>query len=825
MSTIKIEKFKAFIEYLTEITQKNLELCDADKKTIYEIQLTQLGKMSYNENSILCKIINTIDPVKKEYDESKLIFPFTYNLSQKTAIYKALTNDISLIQGPPGTGKTQTIINIIANLLYQNKKVAVISANNDAVDNVREKLRDEKLEFLTAYHAATKTIEKFFEPENQIEIPDACKIWKDYHISNHHSSLFKNLEDTKILLAKQQANSRLRQEIIEWQAESQSFKRQIKIIDDNTIPKQFKIQLPFEKIIKLRKKLAAWRLKEKHSLIAQYFFKRKFSKSASEFYISNLANFLDLKYYEHQIKALQVRIEINEKFIKSHNFKTLLEESSKLSKDLLYQKIGSYFAKQSDYSGFTAQNFKRDYNRFVQRYPVILSTTNSLVNASGGFLFDYVIMDEASQIDLVTAAISLSCAKNAIFVGDLMQLQHVVKNASEIHQFFKSTEKLLSPCFEYTKYSILKCLDELYQEKIEKTLLNEHYRSDPYIINFCNKKFYDNKLVIMRNHETGNGIFYSYEDGTGDTNENINYWEAKLVIKCVQDLLNKKQQSIGVIAPFVNQSDLIKTLKESVLKDEKTANSIIVSTVHKFQGKEKDHIIISTVKERLKTGYKYTDFLDNPNLLNVAVSRAKNGLYLISSLKLLKQKNTIYNDLYKYLMYYKGDSNQDSVKYKPLKIFSAFQLLHEADHPDWRDFYKNAKTPSEFLSENIIATELDKILKTKYKQCDFILNYPLSRIVNPELFKEEYRSFINCDKTHCDFVIIDKIDKSIKATIEVDGSTHRYDQKQKQRDKKKDEILAFVGIPLLRIPTYSSTYKERIYDFIKKSLGEFLHSL
>ena len=59
---------------------------------------------------------------------------------QKQAVEHALSNQVSIIQGPPGTGKTQTILNIIANLLLAKKSVLVVSNNNSAVSNVVEKL-------------------------------------------------------------------------------------------------------------------------------------------------------------------------------------------------------------------------------------------------------------------------------------------------------------------------------------------------------------------------------------------------------------------------------------------------------------------------------------------------------------------------------------------------------------------------------------------------------------------------------------------------------------------------------------------------------------
>lgn len=79
-----------------------------------------------------------------------ILFPFGCNASQERAVKAALSNQISVIQGPPGTGKTQTILNIIANLLVAKKSVLIVSNNNSATENVLEKLSKNGLGFLVA---------------------------------------------------------------------------------------------------------------------------------------------------------------------------------------------------------------------------------------------------------------------------------------------------------------------------------------------------------------------------------------------------------------------------------------------------------------------------------------------------------------------------------------------------------------------------------------------------------------------------------------------------------------------------------------------------
>lgn len=112
----------------------------------------QFAKLNYvDPDSVLSQYLLK-KPIKSHISDTREpIFPFRYNLSQRTALEQALKSTISIIEGPPGTGKTQTILNILANLaVMQGKKVAVVSGNNAAVLNVQEKMERQGYHFFIA---------------------------------------------------------------------------------------------------------------------------------------------------------------------------------------------------------------------------------------------------------------------------------------------------------------------------------------------------------------------------------------------------------------------------------------------------------------------------------------------------------------------------------------------------------------------------------------------------------------------------------------------------------------------------------------------------
>ena len=102
----------------------------------------------------------------QNHSHNPILAPFGLNLSQYQALQNALSHQISVIEGPPGTGKTQTILNLIANLLYRGKTIAVLSNNNSATHNVYEKLSKYNLSYLCATLGNKENKEKFIANQN-----------------------------------------------------------------------------------------------------------------------------------------------------------------------------------------------------------------------------------------------------------------------------------------------------------------------------------------------------------------------------------------------------------------------------------------------------------------------------------------------------------------------------------------------------------------------------------------------------------------------------------------------------------------------------------
>lgn len=105
-------------------------------------------------------------------------------------------------------------------------------------------------------------------------------------------------------------------------------------------------------------------------------------------------------------------------------------------------------------------------------------------------------MDESSQVDLATGVLAMACARSIVIVGDLQQLPSPLQDActsitEPIWQQYHLDER-----YHFTLHNLLSSALAIWPQA-PITLLREHYRCHPKIINFCNEKFYGGRLIIM----------------------------------------------------------------------------------------------------------------------------------------------------------------------------------------------------------------------------------------------------------------------------------------------------------------------------------------
>ena len=149
-----LEAFQYFKE-----TAAAISLVTENDINILSIQYNKITQVS--EDTVLANYLTPQKEVKALKMPEAVIYPFGLNQSQKLAVERALSSKISIIQGPPGTGKTQTILNIIANVVRSGQTVAVVSNNNSATHNVAEKLEKKNAAFLTAFLGSLANKQKF----------------------------------------------------------------------------------------------------------------------------------------------------------------------------------------------------------------------------------------------------------------------------------------------------------------------------------------------------------------------------------------------------------------------------------------------------------------------------------------------------------------------------------------------------------------------------------------------------------------------------------------------------------------------------------------
>ena len=739
------------------------------KEQLFETMFNSLYQIN-NDNLLFKFFTKNDDNIMEKYMIYNPILIQNSNISQRQAIKNALNYKISIIEGPPGTGKTTTILSIIVNLIKQNKKVVVVSKNNTAVDNIIEEFKKTNLP-------------EFYIRFGKKEIMDDLKNNVDNKINNLKFQLNQiniNNEDLiKFEILKNKLN------ILEPQINN--------LIDLKCILTELKIQKKF-----IDKQINAYELSN-YINTYQHFLNNKNIKPKKLNKLIKIINkekynILDILYIKTKYK-LNIKTDKKSLIIIFNLLKQLyLNEEIKTKEEILenghledkQQEVEQIYKEYVSLSTLSFKNALKNNIKFYEKgtiqkafntFPLILTTADGFLFNVKNFLkrkkqLDCIIIDEATQCDVIAGLPLLFLAKKIIVVGDSKQLSAITDSIIDDD---------IEDIYEYQNNNFLKAVKEVFDPPSE--MLKEHYRCDYNIINFCNKYYYDNQLKIYKSRNKNAMSIINVNQYKGVQIENSSFFNER-EIKTLNTTINSINNCF-IITPFREQANRLK----------KVFNNSSCGTIHSFQGKGADNVYFSTVLNDFnscKNHIKGPNNLFTKELINVAVSRAKNKFILVGDKDFFEQNGKYTPDLKNLIDYISiyGNEIED-------KSVCIFDYLYKNIK-----YYKSTKIFDNQYEESLYYAINDIIEDTSYK-C-----YPklflIDLVTNSKFLQENpnIKQYI-LNGAHADFTIIDKRINKPVVVIELDGKYHSL-KVQKIRDEYKNKAIEASGIGMLRIPSKSA---------------------
>lgn len=481
--------------------------------------------------------------------------------------------------------------------------------------------------------------------------------------------------------------------------------------------------------------------------------------------------------------------------------------------------------------------------------------------------YDYVIVDECSQVNILVGIIAMSCGKRIILLGDREQLAPVIKG-EEVDIVNQECGDVSDIYKEKPEKSFLEVCENIFGRiKGTTAFLSGHYRCHPSIINFCNKYVYDGKLDVCTDI-VGNGMadadklmmrvlwyegdyFESYKEPDGtDKDGQLKTHDIKINQRQIDIFMNEelpyimekiredKNYSVCVIAPFKaiieTLSDRIieryEELKEAVkIPEDEDESELSRLTIHKAQGKGFDGVWFLSGQD---AGSEYRwPWGQQKRMINVAVSRAKKEFTVITSSswmpKNMQYALTGYSVLVTPKDNTKGDEKDNLMINKLIEYIEndcakldkgerfGIRKAKTTSIFDKNLYYRmmfNTSDTSKGNNEGPSAPELimmDYLIEEYSRDYDILREIPFSAY-SPEIALPECRS---------DFAICRG--NEVLVIIEVDGGYHRGELKQIDRDNAKDEAIAAAKTDTVvaRISTNDLNVEETIAEALNKALA------
>ncbi len=762
------------------------------------------------------------------------LYPFSSNISQRDAVDMALAHQISVIEGPPGTGKTQTILNIVASAVASgDMSVAVVSATNAAVDNVREKLdalgvgyiaaalgnRDNQHAFVAGQAARIAAVEAAM---SQAAPDDPAT---EQAMERLTARLRRAQQDDR-------DRARLESELAAYRVEHRHFLRHV---EGRELPALDTLPLLRKASAKILDYLAETSVDATTpGLLTRV---RRYLRYGRTGTIDtddiDVVLRLQETYYRRRIEELDAGLRTVRARLERADLPSLVAEHTGASTTRLQHALRDRYSRGSHTT--YADRAWRAAPGFLVDYPVVLSTCHSLAsNLPSDHLVDLLIIDEASQVNLLIAAVAMACAKRVVIVGDTRQLPHI---AGRVPDGVEPPH----PAYDHQRHSLLSSLHALYGEELPSTRLIEHYRCAPEIIGFCNRSFYDGELISFTRSEPGTTSMHVWTTADGNHMRALsggrgisNEREIDVIRREVIPDMGLVGRQVGYITPYRLQADKMASTVagDAATTSDVEADLVEVSvqpsvsgpraqsdTVHRFQGRECDVVVMSSVVDDSWRGRYALRYADDARLINVAVSRAISTFVLVTHHRRHPKSRNL-ADLIDYIAYHAPDGVREST------VVSIFDLLYRDYSQRLAPFAARVRRESRYLSEDLARTLIEEVLHTaddhdRYRGLAVAPQYRLAHLFTETAsFTAEQQRFIRTVAS-VDFLIYRSVGLRPVLAIEVDGwGFHENKPEQLTRDCIKDRIFEAAGLPApLRLRTTGSEEEARIRAALDAALA------
>jgi len=551
------------------------------------------------------------------------LLPVQYNEYQLAALRSILGERLSVVTGPPGTGKSQFITLLLVNILFQGKTCLFVSHTNEAVGVVTKNLNE----------LFSNILIRTGSKEHRQSVPGSVN--ELFALRSRASGSRTRWREVEV---KWRHVETLHKRLVERDEQETHLLEQLRELDDQTSGQR-----------------ASFNIMERlRSLFVRVYLQIKIALLTRALESTPTKSELEKQLVETESSYVSLCCE----YVKTNYLDRLL--SNKKSTGAVRSFVNSVAAR-----GWSDEIDADLFQKALVGLPLWCSTLKSV---RGSFplvsnAFDYVIFDEASQVDLPSAAPALYRARSAIVVGDPMQLSHIAGITNDVDKQIAVKHGLTSTLgvyphrIRYTTVSLYRAAENSLTHP--PILLASHYRSEDEIIALCNDTFYSGRLKIetsldWRSYPKSLPRGVQWIDCAGvaerfPSGSRINRKEVECVVDLVKETvqnLRDTKLTIGIVTPYSRQQFEISTRLLSELGQETLdAFNIKVLTAHKFQGSERDIMICSLVVAGRGDGGSDRWYNLYPQILNVALSRARRLLYIVGDKRYCLSRNGVLGTL------------------------------------------------------------------------------------------------------------------------------------------------------------------------------------